>query len=159
MAWVNRLDPKGYVEEIYSFRHFNRSSKTFALEIIAITDWGHKCFDVGLQFPIPIFLYYLFNEFARSRQGCGQIPTKSDYLTKAGGDVQAKCMEGWVWMAAILQFWTDEAIITDGELFRGRICPASALTEYVMNTINLVLPTGHQVTWDHVINCTPWMKK
>ena len=62
-------------------------------------------------------------------------------------------------MAAILQFWTDEASIADGELFRGRSCPVSALAEYVMNTINPVLPLGYKVMWDHVISRTPWMKK
>ena len=62
-------------------------------------------------------------------------------------------------MAAILQFWMDKATFADGELFGGIICPASALTEYVMNALNPVLPAGHKVTWDHVITCTPWMKK
>ena len=33
---VDRLDPKGYVEEIHTFRHFGWKSKTFALEIIVI---------------------------------------------------------------------------------------------------------------------------
>ena len=107
---------------------------------------------------IPVFPHYLFNEFAGSRQGCGQIPAKPDYLAK-GGDVWAKSVEGWVWMAAILQFWRDKATVADGELFRGRIPPASALMEYVMNAPNLVLPTGHKVTWDHVITRTLWMKK
>ena len=107
---------------------------------------------------IPVFPHYSFNEFAGSRQGCGQIPAKPDYLAK-GGNVWAKSVEGWVWMAAILQFWTDEATVADGELFGGWIRPASALTEYVMNALNLVLPTGHKVTWDHVITHTPWMKK
>ena len=37
--------------------------------------------------------------------------------------------------------------------------PVSALAEYVMNAVNPVLPQGYKVTWDHVINCTPWMKK
>ena len=111
------------MEEIYSFQHFNQISQTFALEIIAITDWGCKCFDVSLQFPIPVFLHYLFNEFARSRQGCGQIPAKPDYLTKAGGNVWAKCVEGWIWMAAILQFWMDEATVMDGELFGDEFTP------------------------------------
>ena len=46
-----------------------------------------------------------------------QVPAKPDYLTKAGGDVRAKCTEGWIWMAAILQFWMDEATVMDGELF------------------------------------------
>ena len=119
MARIHRLDPKGYVEEIHSFRHFHRNSKSFVLEIISITDWGRKCFDVGLQFSLPMFPHYLFNKFAGSRQGGGQVPAKSHYLTKAGGDVRAKCSEGWIWMAAILQFWMDEASVTDGELFGG----------------------------------------
>ena len=62
-------------------------------------------------------------------------------------------------MAAILQFWMDKATVVDGELFGGQIHPASALTEYVMNALNPVLPTGHKVTWDHVITQTLWMKK
>ena len=56
VAWIHQLDLKGYVEEIHSFRHFHRNSKSFALEIISIMDWGRKCFDVGLQFPLPCFL-------------------------------------------------------------------------------------------------------
>ena len=66
MAWIHWLDLKGYEEEIHSFRHFHRNSKSFALEIIVIMDWGRKCFDVGLQFPLPMFPHYLFNKFAGS---------------------------------------------------------------------------------------------
>ena len=67
VAQIHQLDPKGYVEEeIHSFRHFHRNSKSFALEIIAITDWGRKYFDVSLQFPLPMFPHYLFNEFTGS---------------------------------------------------------------------------------------------
>ena len=159
VAWIHCLDPKGYVEEIHSFRHFHRNSKSFALKIITIADWGHKCADVGLHYPIPAFPHYLFNEFARSRQGGGQVPTKPDYLTKSGGDVRAKCMEAWIWMVSILQFWTDEAFIADGELFGGRTCPVSTLAKYVMNTINPILPPGCKVSWDHVITRTLWMRK
>ena len=52
-AQMDRLDLKGYVKEIYSFKHFNRNSKTFMLETIAIADWGCKCYHVSLPFPIP----------------------------------------------------------------------------------------------------------
>ena len=62
-------------------------------------------------------------------------------------------------MAAILQFWTDEASVADGKLFRGRTYPFSTLAEYIMNAVNPVLPPGYKVTWDHVITHTPWMKK
>ena len=62
-------------------------------------------------------------------------------------------------MASILQFWTDEASIADGEFFRGQTWPISALAEYVMNTINPGLETGYKVTWDHIISRMHWMKK
>ena len=62
-------------------------------------------------------------------------------------------------MVSILQFWTDEASIADGELFRDRTCLLSALAEYVISTINLVLPPGFKVSWDHIITRTPWMRK
>ena len=129
------------------------------LEFIVIADWGCKCADVRLHYPIPAFPHYLFNEFAGSQQGGGQVPTKPDYLTKFGGDVQAKCSETWIWMVSILQFWTHEASIADGELFRGRTHLVSTLAEYVMSTINPVLPPKCKVSWDHIITCTPWMRK
>ena len=68
-------------------------------------------------------------------------------------------MEAWIWMVSILQFWTDEASIADGELFGGQMCQVSALAEYVMNTINPVLPPGCKVLWAHIITHTPWMRK
>ena len=89
----------------------------------------------------------------------GQVPNKPDYLFKPGGDVRGKCSEAWIWMVTILQFWTDEASIADGDLFGGRSHPVSTLAEYVMTTVNPILPPGYKVTWDHVITCTPWMKK
>ena len=64
---MNHLDPKGYVEEINSFWHFGENTKSFALEIIAIIDWGWKYVDAGFHYPIPIFPHYLFNQFAGSR--------------------------------------------------------------------------------------------
>ena len=129
------------------------------LEIIAIVDWGWKYVDAGLRYPIPMFPHYLFNKFAGSRQGGGQVPNKPDHLAQVGGDVRAKCMEAWILMASTLQFWMDEASIMDREMFGGRVHPASALAEYVMSTMNPVLEPGYKVSWDHVINHTPWMTK
>ena len=106
-----------------------------------------------------MFPHYLFNKFAGSWQGGGQVPNKPDHLAQVGGDVRAKCMEAWILMASTLQFCMDEASIMDREMFRGRVHPASALAEYVMSTMNPVLEPGYKVSWDHVINHTPWMTK
>ena len=62
-------------------------------------------------------------------------------------------------MVSVLQFWTDEETIKDGEIFRGQICPVSALVEYVMGTIKPRLEPGYKVTWEQVVHRTPWMRR
>ena len=54
-AQVRCLDPAGYMEEIYSLRYFRRNAGCFALQIVAIADWGRKYMDVGFKYPIPTF--------------------------------------------------------------------------------------------------------
>ena len=54
-ARVRHLDLAGYMEEINSLRCFGRNAGCFALQIVAIADWGRKYTDVGFRFPIPTF--------------------------------------------------------------------------------------------------------
>ena len=61
---------------------------------------------------------------------------KPDYLQQYGTDIRGRCTEAWTLMVSILQFWTDEELIKDGEIFGDRVRPVSALAEYVMETIN-----------------------
>ena len=59
-ARVRRLDPAGYMEEINSLQYFGRNAGCFALQIVAIADWGRKYMDVGFRYPIPMFPQFLF---------------------------------------------------------------------------------------------------
>ena len=54
-ARVRCLDPVGYMEEINSLRYFGRNAGCFALQVVAITNWGRKYMDVGFRYPIPVF--------------------------------------------------------------------------------------------------------
>ena len=54
-ARVKHLDPAGYMEEINSLHYFGRNAGCFALQIVAIADWGRKYMDVGFKYPIPTF--------------------------------------------------------------------------------------------------------
>ena len=62
-------------------------------------------------------------------------------------------------LVTVLQFWTDEATVTDGAMYGGHVCAASALAEYVMDTVNPGLEPGSKVSWEDVIIRTPWMSK
>ena len=158
-ARVKCLDPGGYPEEVQSLRYFGRNARDFAMGIIAIADWGRRYLDKGLRYPIPTFPPYLFTPLPESRQAGAQVPVKPSQLGGPGGDVHNHCRESWKWLVTVLQFWTDEATVADGTVYRGRVCLASALAEYVMNTVNPGLEPGSKVSWEDVITRMPWMSK
>ena len=156
---VKRLDPAGYMEEINSLCYFRRNAGCFALQVMAIANWGRKFMDVGFKYPIPTFPQFLFTPLLESHQERAQVPVKPSQVNMPGGDMRHKSREAWKWMEVVLQFWGDEASSADGIIYRGRDCPISALVEYVLNTINPGLKPGSKITWDDVVIRTPWMAK
>ena len=158
-ARVKHLDPGGYPDEVQSLRYFGRNARDFAMGIIAIADWGRRYLDKGLRYPIPTIPPYLFTPLPESRQLWAQVPVKPSQLGGSGGDVRHHCRESWKWLVTVLQFWTDEATVADGTVYRGRVHPASALAEYVMDTVNPGLEPRSKVSWEDVITQMPWMSK
>ena len=156
---VKCLNPAGYMEEINSLCYFGRNASCFALQIVAITDWGQKYMDVGFKYPIPMFPQFLFTPLPDSHQGGTQVPVKPSQVNTPGGDVCQRSREAWKWMVAVLQFWGDEASSANGIIYGGCECPISALAEYVLNTINPGLDPRSKITWDDVVIRTPWMAK
>ena len=150
-ARVKCLDPAGYMEEINSLCCFRRNAGCFALQIVAIADWGWKYMDVGFRYPIPAFPQFLFTPVMNLHQGRAQVPVKPSQLHTPRGDVCQRSREAWKWMVAVLQFWGDEASTTDGIVYGGRGRPISALEEYILNTINPGLDPGSKITWDDVV--------
>ena len=119
---VKCLDPAGYMEEINSMHYFGRNAGCFALQIVAIADWGRKFMDVGLNYPIPMFPQFLFTPLPELHQGGAQVPVRPSQVSVPGGDVRNKSREAWKWMVAVLQFWGDEASSADGIIYGGREC-------------------------------------
>ena len=158
-ARVRCLDPAGYMEEINSLHYFGRNAGCFALQIVAIADWGRKYMDVGFRYPIPTFPQFLFTPVPDSHQGGSRVPVKLTQVHTPGGDMRQRSREAWKWMVAVLQFWGDEASTADGIVYGGCVCPVSTLAEYVLNTINPGLDPGSKITWDDVVTRTPWMAK
>ena len=158
-ARVRCLDPAGYMEEINSLCYFRRNAGCFALQIVAIANWGRKYMDVGFRYPIPTFPQFLFTPVPESHQGRSQVPAKPSQVHAPRGDVRQKSREAWKWMVAILQFWGDEASTTNGVVYGGHERPVSALAEYILNTINPGLGPGSKITWDDVVTRTPWLTK
>ena len=145
-ARVKHLDPGGYPDEVKSLRYFGRNARDFAMGIVAIADLGQRYLDKGLKYPIPTMPPYLFTPLPESHQSGAQVPVKPSQLAGPGGDVRHRSRESWKWLVTVLQFWMDEATVADGAVYGGRVHPASALAEYVMDTVNLGLEPGSKVS-------------
>ena len=150
-ARVKRLDLASYMEEINSLRYFGRNAGCFAMQIVAIADWGWKYMDVGFKYPIPVFPQFLFTPLLESHQGGSQVPVKPSQVNTPRGDVRHRSREAWKWMVVVLQFWGDEVSSANGIVYGGHEHPVSALAEYVLNTINLGLDPRSTITWDDVV--------
>ena len=158
-ARANRLDPKGYIEETRSLKFFRHHQVLYGLEMVAIIDWAREYLDLGMVHPLPILPPYLFSSFVASRQMANSPMTKDESVFSPTDDIRERFKRGWVLTAAVLQFWTDEQSILDGVLNGGRVCPTSALAHYVMRKLNLVVPKDLVITWDQVVERTPWVGK
>ena len=158
-ARVKRLDLGGYPDEVKSLRYFGRNARDFAMGIVAIADWGWRYLDKGLRYPILTIPPYLYTPLPESHQSGAQVPVRPSQLANPRGDVRQRSRESWKWLVTVLQFWTDKATVADGTMYGGCVCPASALVEYVMDTVNPGLEPGSKVSWEDVIIRTPWMSK
>ena len=76
-AWVKYLDPASYMEDINSLCYFGRNAGCFALQIVAITDWGRKYMDLGFKYPIPAFPQFLFTPLLDSHPGQSPSPCQA----------------------------------------------------------------------------------
>ena len=74
---VKCLDPAGYMEEINSLHYFRRDAGCFALQIVAITDWGRKYMDMGFKYPIPAFPQFLFTPSTGVTPGWSPSPCQA----------------------------------------------------------------------------------
>ena len=142
-----------------SLRYFGRNARDFAMGIVAIADWGQRYLDKGLRCPIPTIQLYLFTPLPEARQSGAQVPVRPSQLGTPGGDVHQCCRESWKWLVTVLQFWMDEATVADGAVYGGHVHPASALVQYVMDTVNPGLEPGSKVSWEDVVTRTPWLTK
>ena len=131
----------------------------YGLEIVAIIDWARRYLELGMVHPLPTLPMYLFSLFIASHQTANSPLKKDDGMYTDTDDIREWFHWGWILMAAVLQFLTDEQSILDEEINGGRIRPTSTLAQYVMKSLNHLVPEDLQITWEQVVERTPWVRK
>ena len=134
---------------------FGDQAQKFAVEVLAIIEWGTQHWKLQETFPVPVIPRWLqMPEFTQTMTLLrGELP-----LMPMGGhleDIRMRCPVMWSWMAVLLQYWQDHMT---PYLYGGRFCCISDLVATVIRDINLWLPHQVHFGWGYVaMNATLWI--
>ena len=71
--------------------------------------------------------------------------------------VRTKAQKAWVYLCALLQFWTDEATTESGEIMYGGQCrPANPMIAWIRAMLNPSFGEHFQITWASIAASTSW---
>ena len=134
---------------------FGDQAQKFAVEVLAIIEWGTQHWKLQETFPVPMIPRWLrMPEFTQTTTPLrGELP-----LMPMGGhieDIRVRCPAMWSWMAVLLQYWQDH---TTPYLFGGRFRRISDFAATVIQDINPWLPHQTRFGLGYVaMNTTLWI--
>ena len=142
--------------EVRALRFFELEHKPKAVEVIAIADWASE-FNRLSSYPTLEIPEYLTIPYYGSKQARGQILMPLASFEFQTTDVHIQSQAWWQYLCSLLQYWEDEAAISEGALFGGHIQKPSALVEYIIFWVNPGLDARFQIEWPSIMGKTPWL--
>ena len=142
-------------EAVKCLSAFGDQAQKFAVEVLAIIEWGTQHWKLQETFQVPVIPRWLRTpEFTQTMTPLrGELP-----LMPTGGhieDIRVHCLAMWSWMAVLLQYWQDHMT---PYLYRGRFRHISDLAATVIRDINLWLLHQAHFGWGYVaMNTTLWI--
>ena len=142
-------------EAVKCLSAFGDQAQKFAVEVLAIIEWGTQHWKLQETFPVPVIPRWLRTpEFTQTTTPLrGELP-----LMPMGGhieDIRVRCPAMWSWMAILLQYWQDHLTPC---LYGGRFRRISDLAATVIRDINPWLPHQARFGWGYMaMNATLWI--
>ena len=142
-------------EAVKCLSAFGDQAQKFAVEVLAIIEWGTQHWKLQETFPVPVIPRWLRTpEFTQTMTPLrGELP-----LMPMGGhieDIHMRCPAMWSWMAVLLQYWQDHMT---PYLYGGQFHCISDLAATVIRDINPWLLHQAHFGWGYVaMNTTLWI--
>ena len=146
-----------FTEEARSLRFFEGGAMSRTKKIVALADWGYQ-YQLILPSPILDIPVFLQQSCFGSKNAVHDVPAAPLRILLETADVHNNSRMLWSHLCILLQFWTDEASYTEGNVFYGGLCrEASSLVQYVMMRLNSRTRGEAMVTWRDVVRGNPWL--
>ena len=131
----HQINPVEHQLEVHSMRFFGAGAESAAIEVLAIIDWAAKFLELSHS-PIP------------------EDPGDAILKEKC---VRTKAQKAWVYLCALLQFWTDKAMMESSEImYGGWHRPANPMIAWIRAMLNPSFGEHFQITWASIAASTSW---
>ena len=119
----HQIDPAEHQPEVHSLRFFGAGAESAAIEVLALIDWATKFLELSRS-PVLEILAFLQRPFVVGKRVQFPIPEDPGDAIYKEKCICTKAQKAWVYLCALLQFWTDLATTESGEILYGGRCLA-----------------------------------
>ena len=152
----HQINPAEHQLEVHSMRFFWAGAESTAIEVLTIIDWAAEFLELSRS-PVPEILAFLQRPFMVGKKVQFPIPEDLEDAILKEKCVCTKAQKAWVYLCALLQFWTDEAMTESGEIMcGGRHRPANPMIAQITAMLNPSFREHFQITWASIAASTSW---
>ena len=152
----HQIDPVQHQLEVHSMRFFGAGAESTAIEVLALINWATEFLELSRS-PVLEILAFLWRLFVVSKKVQFPIPEDPGDAIHKEKCVRTKAQKAWVYICALLQFWTDEATMESGEIMYGGWCqPANPMIARIRAILNPSFGEHFQITWASIAASTSW---
>ena len=152
----HQIVPEEHQLEVHSMRFFRAGAESAAIEVLALIDWATEFLELSCS-PTPEIPAFLRRLFVVGKKVQFPIPEDPGDAIHKEKCVCTKAQKAWVYLCALLQFWTDEATTESGEIMYGGWCrPANPMIAWIRAILNPSFGEHFQITWAFIATSTSW---
>ena len=152
----HQIDLAEHQLEVHSMRFFWAGAESAAIEVLALIDWATEFLELNRS-PIPEIPPFLRRPFVVGKRVKFPVPEDPGDAIYKEKCVSTKAQKAWVYLCALLQFWTDEATTESGEvMYGGWHWPANPMITRIRAMLNPSFGEHFQITWASVATSTSW---
>ena len=152
----NKILPEEHQPEIQAMRFFGTRAERAAIDILAIIDWAEEYVKVS-NHPVPDIPLFLRTPFLMGKPVIHPIPEDPMESLLKEKCFRTKAQKAWMYLCALLQFWTDLTTTESGKaLYGGRRRPAIPMIKRIRSVLNLSFGEYFKITWASIAASTSW---
>ena len=152
----HQIAPAEYQLEVHFMRFFGAQAESTTIEVLALIDWATEFLELSRS-PVPEIPAFLRRPFVVCKKVQFPIPEDPRDAIHKEKCVCTKAQKAWVYLCALLQFWTDEATTESGEImYGGQRRPANPMIVRIRAVLNPSFGEHFQITWASIATSTSW---